>query len=100
MRRGPFSLYKALKGAIYPFFFSLTLRTYDPATIKSTPTSPKKPGNSPTIMGDVRRRNNGVSIAIGDTMERSEYFTALIDSTVVIAFRLPPPEERCPELVV
>jgi hypothetical protein len=51
---------------------------YDPKTISETPTTPKGAGNSPSIKGEVIRRNRGVKATSGTVMDRSETLIALM----------------------
>ena len=75
---GPFSFRRTLKGAKYPSCLCLIFSVYEPKTISRTPIKPKKLGNSPTIKGEVNKRNNGVKVSNGIVMDKSEYFIAFI----------------------
>ena len=87
---GPFSFSSALNGAKYPCDFLFMFSRYEPVTIRKMPISPKILGNSPTIKGEVIKRNRGVNVSIGTVMDKSDDLIALMYRIRVMAYRLPP----------
>ena len=63
---------------------------YEPVTIRKMPISPKIPGNSPTIKGEVIKRNRGVNVSIGTVMDKSDALMAFMYRTSVKAYSVPP----------